>query len=239
MVDKTLCLISGGLDSITAAYMTRNLLPDVEYHALSFKYGQTHEVELIAVNDVSREFGFVSHSHIDLSAIKFNSALTGVGEIAKNRTDEEIATGIPSSYVPGRNIIFLSIAVSMAESMGAKLVVAGFNQLDYSGYPDCRSEFVLAFNDAINLGMKTDVYIRTPIIKMTKAQIITEGTRLGIDYKYTWSCYSPVIGISKGAIVGGSDEVIEYTKACGECDSCIIRRKGFEAAVVNDPTIYI
>lgn len=234
-------LLSGGIDSATAAALFT--MPGGEHvsgmkiHGFTIDYGQNHVVEIEAAKKVAKQIGVDSHIILDISNISalLNSALTkgGSAPIPENRSDAEISNGIPSTYVPCRNIMFLSIAAAYAESVGSNNIVTGFNQIDYSGYPDCRSEFVKSFSDMLDIGTEMGVNspgpywnIITPLINMTKAQIIRKGTELGVDYSNTVSCYQAKVN-EEGKIV-----------ACGKCDSCIIRRKGFEEANVKDPTIY-
>lgn len=220
-------LLSGGLDSATtlAVAVDRGL----RAHAISFDYGQRHRFELAAAEVVARELGAASHRVVTLDASVFaGSALTDSAiEAPKDRTDEQIGAGIPVTYVPARNLVFLSFAVAFAESIGADAVLIGANAIDYSGYPDCRPEFVEAFGRAANLATRAGVEgagirVEAPLIDLTKAEIIALGTRLGVDYAMTHSCYDPD---AEG-------------RACGRCDACRLRREGFERAGVADPTRY-
>jgi len=216
-------LLSGGLDSATclAIAVDEGLAP----HAMSFRYGQAHTAELEAARRVASALGAVEHRVVDIDLAAFGgSSLLGDGEIPKGR--EEIGEGIPSTYVPARNTVFLSYALAWAEVLGANDIFIGVNALDYSGYPDCRPEFIAAFEAAANAGTRTgtegDGYrIRAPLIDLTKAEIIRLGTGLGVDYAMTVTCYD--------ATADG---------ACGECDACMLRRRGFEEAGVPDPTAY-
>lgn len=226
-MSDAIVLLSGGIDSATALAMTR--ASGRRCHALSFRYGQRHAVELEAAARVAAALGVVSHTvvSLDLAAIG-GSALT-VRDIAvpKGRDEAEIGSGIPVTYVPARNTIFLAYAIALAEVRGASEIVVGVNVLDSSGYPDCRPEWLAAMQEVARLGTKAGVErrpvtIRAPLIKMTKGEIIRAGIKLGIDYRLTHSCYDP-------APSGG---------ACGACDSCQLRRRGFEAAGVEDPTRY-
>ncbi len=196
--------------------------------ALSFDYGQRHRHELDAARRVAEVVGVEQHivMPIDLRAFG-GSALTADIEVPKGRGVGEMSAGIPVTYVPARNMIFLSFACAHAEVVGAREVIAGVNAVDYSGYPDCRPEFIEAFERAANLATKAGVEgrgvrVRTPLIRMTKAEIIRRGVGLGMDYALTHSCYDPD----------------ETGAACGACDSCAIRRRGFEDAGVPDPTRY-
>jgi 7-cyano-7-deazaguanine synthase len=219
-------LLSGGIDSATALAMTR--AAGLRCHALSFRYGQRHTVELQAAARVAKALGVVHHDviNLDLRAIG-GSALTADIEVPKGRDEAQIGAGIPVTYVPARNTIFLSYAIALAEVRGATDIVVGVNVLDSSGYPDCRPEWLAAMQEVARLGTKAGaerrpVTIRAPLIKMSKADIIRAGIKLGIDYGLTHSCYDPA---PDGA-------------ACGGCDACQLRRRGFESAGVMDPTRY-
>ncbi|MCB9894721.1 MAG: 7-cyano-7-deazaguanine synthase QueC [Planctomycetes bacterium] len=216
-------LVSGGLDSATVLAMAKadGYLP----HALTFDYGQRHDIELQAANAVCASLGVAPPKviRLDLRAIG-GSALTADIEVPKDRP--EGAPGIPVTYVPARNTLFLSYALAFAEASGAHDIFVGVNAVDYSGYPDCRPEFIQAFEKLANLATREGVegrliQIHAPLIHLTKAEIIREGTRLGVDYALTHSCYDPVGDL-----------------ACGRCDSCTLRRKGFAEAGINDPTRY-
>ncbi len=219
---KAVVMLSGGLDSATVLAMARE--QDYETYALSFDYGQRHRSELQAAARVALALGAREHRIVKLD-------LTGWGGSAL--TDERIAlptalaAGIPVTYVPARNTIFLSLALAWAETLNALDIFAGMNAVDYSGYPDCRPEYVAAFQAMARLATKSgieggEITIRTPIIKMSKADIVREGTRLGVDYTITVSCYQ--------ADAAG--------RACGVCDSCRLRKEGFLAAGLADPTRY-
>lgn len=218
-------LLSGGLDSATCLAIAR--ADGFDPYAMSFRYGQRHTHELAAAARVVGAIGAVEHRIVDIDLAAFGgSSLVGDGEIPKGRDDDAIGTGIPSTYVPARNTVFLSYALAWAEVLGAHDIFIGVNALDYSGYPDCRPEFITAFQAVANTGTRAGVEgdgyrIRTPLIDLTKAEIITQGTELGVDYALTVSCYDP------------TDD-----GACGECDACILRRAGFDAAGVRDPTAY-
>jgi 7-cyano-7-deazaguanine synthase len=219
-------LLSGGIDSATALAMTR--AAGRRCHALSFRYGQRHAVELEAAARVARALGADAHKIIDLDLRAVGgSALTDDIAVPKDRSDAEIGGGIPVTYVPARNTIFVSYAIAVAEVTGASEIVVGVNVLDSSGYPDCRPEWLSAMQEVARLGTKAGVErraftMRAPLIRMSKAEIIRAGVALGVDYSLTHSCYDPA---PDGA-------------ACGGCDSCLLRRRGFEAAEVPDPTIY-
>ncbi len=220
-------LLSGGLDSTTVLAIAKagGFIP----HALSFRYGQRHEVELQAARAVAEQAGVTQHVIVDIDLRQFGgSALTSDIDVPKERSTDEMANGIPITYVPARNTIFLSYALAWAEVLGAKDIFIGVNALDYSGYPDCRPEYIAAYQQMANLATKAgvedvqNVAIHTPLIKLTKAEIIRTGTELGVDYGITVSCYDPD---PTGA-------------ACGQCDSCLLRKKGFAEAGIADPTRY-
>jgi 7-cyano-7-deazaguanine synthase len=220
-------LLSGGIDSATAAAIAKE--HGFELHALSFRYGQRHERELESAKNIADFLQAKSHQVItfDLRAIG-GSALTDRIEVPKGRSSSEIAQGIPVTYVPARNTIFLSFALALAERIGAEDIFFGANQLDYSGYPDCREAYIRAFEQMANLATKAGVEgksrikIHTPLLQMTKAEIITTGLNLGLDYGLTWSCYDP----------------LDDGRACARCDSCQLRLKGFEAAGAADSISY-
>jgi 7-cyano-7-deazaguanine synthase len=224
---KSVILLSGGIDSATAAALAKE--QGFELHALSYHYGQRHERELESAKQVAAFLRAQSHQVIrfDLRTIG-GSALTDQIDVPKARTDSEISRGIPVTYVPARNTIFLSFALAVAERIGAQDIFFGANQLDYSGYPDCREEYIRAFEQMANLATKVGVEgkshlkIHTPLLHMTKAEIITTGLGLGIDYALTWSCYDPQ----------------PHGRACGLCDSCQLRLKGFKEAGAIDPIAY-
>lgn len=219
---KAVVLVSGGLDSATTLAVARE--QGYTCYALSFAYGQRHQAELAAAARVVTALGAVEHKTValDLSSIG-GSALTD----ARIAVPDQPSEGIPVTYVPARNTIFLAVAVGWAEVLGAKDIFIGVNAVDYSGYPDCRPAFIAAFEHVANLGTRMGVegkplYIRAPLIEWSKAEIIRRGTKLGVDYALTVSCYS--------ADAEGH--------ACGRCDSCRLRRQGFEAAGIPDPTRY-
>jgi 7-cyano-7-deazaguanine synthase len=220
-------LLSGGIDSATAAAIAKQ--NGFELHALSFHYGQRHERELESASKVATFLQAKTQKVIsfDLRAIG-GSALTDDIDVPKGRCETEISRGIPVTYVPARNTIFLSFALALAERIGSEDIFFGANQLDYSGYPDCRDEYIRAFENMANLATKAGVEgksqlrIHTPLLQMTKAEIIDTGIKLGLDYTLTWSCYDPVID----------------GRACGRCDSCQLRLKGFKEAGHVDPIAY-
>jgi len=219
-------LLSGGLDSATVLAMARR--EGYACHALSIDYGQRHRGELSCAADVARALGAVDHRIIgvDLRAIG-GSALTADIDVPHHGSVAEIGSAIPITYVPARNLVFLSLALARAESLGARHLFMGVNAVDYSGYPDCRPEFIRAFEATANLATRAGVEgrpftIHTPIIAMTKAEIIRAGVSLGVDYGLTTSCYDPA---ADGA-------------ACSACDACLLRRQGFVEAGVKDPTRY-
>ena len=220
-------LLSGGIDSATAAAIAKQ--DGFELHALSFHYGQRHERELESASKVAEFLRANTQTVIrfDLRAIG-GSALTDDIAVPKGRSETEISHGIPATYVPARNTIFLSFGLALAERIGSEDIFFGANQLDYSGYPDCREEYIHAFEAMANLATKsgvegkTPLKIHTPLLKMTKAKIIKTGIKLGLDYGLTWSCYDPAAG----------------GLACGRCDSCQLRLKGFKDAGHSDPIAY-
>jgi len=223
---KAVVLVSGGLDSATVMAIARD--EGYELHGLSFDYGQRHHVETQAAAKVCDANGVASHVVFPIDATIFRgSALTDAVEVPHHRSEVEMSDGIPVTYVPARNTIFLSIGLGFAESIGANDLFIGVNAVDYSGYPDCRPEFIAAFEAMANLATKAGVEgkrltIDTPLISLTKAQIIQRGLELGVDYGLTHSCYDPSAeGIS-----------------CGHCDSCLLRLKGFAEAGTADPIQY-
>lgn len=224
---KAVVLVSGGLDSATVLAIARS--ENFDCHCLSFFYDQRHEVELMAAKRIARLFGANRHLVLNLDLGRIGgSALTADWEVPKNRDMTEMDAGIPLTYVPARNTIFLSHALAWAEVIGASDIFIGVNAVDYSGYPDCRPEYIAAFETMANLALKSSVEgrarirIRTPLLYLTKADIIRKGMALKVDYALTHSCYDPD---PKG-------------RACGCCDSCLLRKKGFADAGVPDPTLY-
>jgi 7-cyano-7-deazaguanine synthase len=220
-------LLSGGLDSATAAALAR--AAGFELFALSVDYGQRHRFELEAARRVAAALGAARHVIASVNLDEFGgSALTDEIAVPLDRDEDQMAQGIPVTYVPARNTVFLSLALGFAEVVGAADIFIGVNAIDYSGYPDCRPEFIAAFAKLANLATKAGVEgtiefrIHTPLIEMTKAEIIRRGTELGVDYALTHSCYMP----SQSGI------------ACGRCDACRLRLKGFAAAGLTDPILY-
>jgi 7-cyano-7-deazaguanine synthase len=217
-------LLSGGLDSSTVLAIAKS--QGFAPYALSFRYGQRHSVELDSAQVIARQLGAVDHVVVDVDLRKFGgSALTADIAVPKGRATEAMSHGIPITYVPARNTVFLSFALAWAETLGASDIFIGVNALDYSGYPDCRPEYIAAYETMANLATKAGVEgaprlkIHTPLISMSKAQIVLEGLRLGVDLAATSSCYDP-----------GDDG-----RPCGACDSCLLRAKGFAEAGVADP----
>jgi len=226
MTTVAVVLLSGGLDSATVLALARR--DGFECHALSFRYGQRHAVELEAAAAVAAKLGAVDHKIVDVDLATFGgSALTADIPVPTNDPGDDLSAGIPVTYVPARNTIFLSFGLAWAEVLGASDLFIGVSAVDYSGYPDCRPEFIEAFERMANLATKTgvegttSVHVNTPLIAMTKAQIIDTGLALGVDYGLTTSCYDPA-----------------PDGACGRCDSCRLRRKGFAEAGVEDPIAY-
>jgi 7-cyano-7-deazaguanine synthase len=226
-------LLSGGLDSATALAVARR-----DGHrcvTLAIDYGQRHRVELGAAALVSRQLGAAEHRVVSISLRAIGgSALTADVEVPKDRSDDAISHGVPITYVPARNLTFLAIAAGLAEVVLARDIYVGTNAVDYSGYPDCRRPFIDAFAAAANLGTKAGsesaepwLRVRTPLSDLTKAAIIQLGASLGVDYALTTSCYDPSTDAAGGPL------------ACGRCDSCQIRRRGFQEAGVADPTRYV
>lgn len=226
---KAVVLSSGGLDSTTAMAIAKD--EGYEIYSLTFSYGQRHALELEAARKVEKALGAQEHMviHLDLGKIGGSALTDATIDVPKARSEEEMKKEIPITYVPARNTIFLSYALAWAEVLGASEIFVGVNAIDYSGYPDCRPEYIKSFEDMANLAIKATVEgkmritIRAPLIKMTKAEIIRKGMELGVDFQLTHSCYDP------------SPE----GKACGQCDSCLLRKKGFREAGIPDPTEYI
>ena len=226
---KAVVLLSGGLDSATVLKIAQSQGFDI--YALSFSYGQRHTIELHAAAKIAREYGVIDHKIAEIDLRIFGgSALTDEDiAVPKDRAHEQISTGIPITYVPARNTIFLSFALAWAEVLGAWDIFIGVNALDYSGYPDCRPEFINAYAAMANLATacgtqgEGKLQIHTPLIAMSKAEIIRTGLSLGVDYGLTISCYDPT----------------PQGLACGTCDACQLRLKGFRENQINDPGKYI
>jgi 7-cyano-7-deazaguanine synthase len=224
MATRAVVLLSGGLDSATTLAIARS--EGYECYALSFDYGQRHARELDSARVVAAALGAKEHLVLPLCLRAFGgSALTADIEVPKGRSPDAIAAGIPITYVPARNTIFLSHALAWAEVLGAADLFIGVNVLDASGYPDCRAEFIAAFERLATLATRAGVEgrsrfrVHTPLIALTKAEIIRRGTALGVDYALTWTCYEPQ----------------PDTRACGLCDACLLRKKGFTEAGLPDP----
>jgi len=224
---KAVVLLSGGIDSTTTLAIAQKM--GFTTYALSFRYGQRHEIELKSAASIARSFSVAKHLIVDIDLrLIGGSALTGNIDVPKSRSVGEMGKDIPVTYVPARNTIFLSYALAWAEVIGSSDIFIGVNALDYSGYPDCRPEYITAYEKMANLATKAGVEgnqkltIHTPLIDMSKADIIRRGTELGVDYYLTHSCYDP----SAGGL------------ACGACDSCLLRLKGFGEAGIVDPGRY-
>jgi 7-cyano-7-deazaguanine synthase len=225
---RAVVLVSGGLDSATTLAIAKR--EGFELYALSFRYGQRHAVELAAAGEVCRRTGVTEHAIVDIDLRFFGgSALTDDLPVPKGRSAGEIAQGIPITYVPARNTIFLSYALAWAEVLGAADIFLGVNALDYSGYPDCRREYLAAFEQMANLATRASIEgrtrfrVRAPLVLLSKREIIATGLGLGVDYAVTRSCYDPS---PDGA-------------ACGQCDSCQIRLNGFRENGIEDPAPYL
>jgi 7-cyano-7-deazaguanine synthase len=225
-MSNAVVLLSGGLDSATALALAK--AEGFTPFALSFRYGQRHGIELEAAARVAVAIGVAEHAVVDIDLRRFGgSALTADIAVPKGRSTEAIAAGIPVTYVPARNTVFLSFALAWAETLGASDIFIGVNALDYSGYPDCRPEYIAAFESLANLATRAGVEagqqfrIHAPLIRLTKAEIIRQGQALGVDYALTSSCYDPGPG----------------GEPCGQCDSCQLRAKGFAEAGLSDPLL--
>jgi 7-cyano-7-deazaguanine synthase len=224
---RAVVLLSGGLDSTTALAIAKS--QEYEPYAITFRYGQRHELEIEAAKRIASKSGVAEHVITEIDLRTFGgSALTSDIEVPKNRPLEEMGHGIPITYVPARNTIFLSFALAWAEVLGSSDIFIGVNALDYSGYPDCRPEYIEAYQTMANLATKAGVEgrqnlsIHTPLIQLSKAQIIKKGLELGVDYSLPLTCYDP------------SSEGL----ACGLCDSCLLRLKGFSENNITDPAGY-
>ncbi len=224
---KAVVLLSGGLDSSTTLAIA--CAEGYDVYAMSFRYGQRNRMELVSAENIAKSLGAKQHKIIDINLRLFGaSALTADIDVPKSRTETDMSANIPITYVPARNTIFLSYALAWAEVLAADTIFIGVNAIDYSGYPDCRPEYIQAYQKMANLATqaavenKIELTIKTPLLEKTKAEIIKIGTSLGVDYSLTLSCYDPDI----------------EGRACGSCDSCQLRRKGFEDAGIPDPTRY-
>jgi 7-cyano-7-deazaguanine synthase len=235
---KAIVLLSGGLDSATALAVAKS--HGYECYALTADYGQRHRAEVESACAIADRSAVAGHMIIDLKVLGelASSALTRDDiEVPKGRSAHDIADGVPSTYVPARNLVLLSLATSWAETIGAAAIFTGFNVLDASGYPDCRPDFVYAFENVAYYATKrgSAPVVKAPLIHLTKAEIIRLGTELGVDYSITHTCYDPRYG---RADVGDPKVWAYGSFACGECDACQLRRKGFEEAGIPDPTRY-
>lgn len=225
MSNKAVILLSGGLDSTTCLAIAKN--QGFELYALTFNYGQRHDFELKSAQKIVDHFQIKNHSIVNIDLAQFGgSALTDEIDVPKDRSESKM-TDIPITYVPARNTVFLSLALAWAETLNAFNIFIGVNALDYSGYPDCRPEYIAAFEKTANLATKAGISgasfkIHTPLINMKKSEIILNGLKLGVDYGLTSSCYDPL-----------KDGV-----PCGHCDACILRLKGFQEADTLDPLSY-
>ena len=224
---KAVCLLSGGLDSAACCALARR--DGFRCYALSFDYGQRHRVELEAARRIAEALGAEEHRVVRIGLDAFGgSALTGNIDVPKHRSEAAMADGIPVTYVPARNTIFLAFALAYAETSGAADIFIGVNAVDYSGYPDCRPEFIEAFERLASVATKAGVEgaarmrVHTPLIKLGKAEIVRLAESLGIDFRLTHSCYDPDLA----------------GRPCGACDSCLLRRRGFAEAGVEDPLDY-
>jgi 7-cyano-7-deazaguanine synthase len=219
-VRRAVVLLSGGMDSAVClgVALREGFVP----WTLSFDYGQRHRAELAAAQAVAEAYGVPPERRrvVDLGRVFSGSALTGDAEVPTDRTPEEIGRGIPATYVPARNLVFLALATALAEPLGARDLFIGVNALDYSGYPDCRPEFVAAFERAARLGTVSGVTVHTPLVHLTKADIVRLGLEVGAPFDRTLSCY------------------FGRVPACGRCDACLLRRRGFAEAGVPDPIPY-
>ena len=223
---EAIVLLSGGLDSATAAAWA--LAEGYSVTAISFDYGQRHRIELRAAKAVADDLGITDHVSIaiDLAAFGASALVDKSIDVPKNRSESVISSGIPVTYVPARNTVFLALALALAEARNASSIVLGVNSIDYSGYPDCRPEFLNAFETLANLATKSGVEgtqfsVLAPLVSLTKPEIIELGLSLGVDYGLTTSCYDPK----------------ENGQPCGECDSCVIRKAGFSAVNMLDPRV--
>lgn len=230
-VARAVCLVSGGMDSAVALASARRA--GLECFALSFDYGQRHRCELDAAARVARALGAREQRtvRVDLSALG-GSALTDDTAVPKSRSSAEIGVGVPVTYVPARNTVFLSVALGWAEVLGAREIWIGVNALDYSGYPDCRPEFLRAFEELARVATAAGTergerfHVRAPLLELSKGDIVRRGMELGVDFALTHTCYDPV-------------KSVEGWLACGRCDACLLRLKGFAEAGARDPVPYV
>lgn len=219
-------LLSGGLDSSTVLAIAQS--DGYSVYAISFRYGQRHQVELTCATRIAQTANVTRHVIVEIDLSQFGgSALTAAIDVPKHDSADQIGADIPVTYVPARNTVFLSLALAYAESIGASDIFLGVNALDYSGYPDCRPEYIQAFEAMANLGTKAGVSgsairLHTPLIQLSKAEIIQRGLALGVDYSQTSSCYDP----------------LPTGQACGHCDACLLRLRGFAQNNLQDPAIY-
>lgn len=223
---KAVVLLSGGLDSSTVLAIAQS--EGYSVYAISFRYGQRHQLELACAARIAQAANVTRHVIVEIDLSQFGgSALTDAIDVPKHDSADQIGSDIPVTYVPARNTVFLSLALAYAESIGASDIFLGVNALDYSGYPDCRPEYIRAFEAMANLGTKAGVSgsplrLHTPLIQLTKAEIIQRGVALGVDYSQTSSCYDP----------------LPTGEACGHCDACLLRLRGFAQNHMKDPAKY-
>ncbi|WP_231742138.1 7-cyano-7-deazaguanine synthase QueC [Stieleria varia] len=226
-------LLSGGLDSVTCLAIAQSM--GFHVHTISFRYGQRHQYELQRAEYLAKSYAVASHRVVDINLAQFGgSALTDdTIAVPKSESADDMGSDIPVTYVPARNTVFLSLALALAETLNASDIFIGVNALDYSGYPDCRGEYIAAFETMANLATKRctageqRLTIHTPLIDLTKAQIIARGMQLGVDYSITLSCYDPLPG----------DRNDLHGKPCGHCDACLLRNKGFTENGMTDPSL--
>ena len=245
---KAVVLLSGGLDSAICLAIAK--AEGFQPFALTLRYGQRHQAEIASARRVAEAGGAAGHDIMDIDLAAFGgSALTGAMEVPKDRDPAAIGGGIPVTYVPARNTVFLALALARAETLGAFDIYIGVNALDYSGYPDCRPEYIAAFEALANLATRAGVEaaskgspamtIHVPLIEQTKSEIVKRGVELGVDFAPTMSCYDPVPGSpDAGAAEGNTAPAPDGFRHCGRCDACLLRKKGFAEASIADPTNY-